>query len=66
MVEDRNLKSQASFRRFTVGDSTIFDDICELQKLIQIETELKHTFYHRFDKMIQKTLRNQIINFADQ
>ena len=39
MVEE--LKQQTSFRRFAVGDTTIFEDICKLQELIQMENELK-------------------------
>ena len=50
MVEE--LKTESVYRKFQVGDSTIFDDICDLQKLIQMETELKQTFYINFDEMI--------------
>ena len=38
-------------------NSNIFDDICKLQVLIQMETELRQTFFTRFDDMIQNTLR---------
>ena len=34
------------------NNSNIFDDICNLQKLIQMESELKQTFFIRFDDMI--------------
>jgi len=43
MAEER--KTETSYKRFSVGDTTIFDDICDLQKLIQMEAELKHTFF---------------------
>ena len=62
MVEE--VKTQ-SYRKFLVGDTTIFDDICELQKIIQMEAELKQTFYMRFDDMIQNTLRNQVDNLVE-
>ena len=60
------LKSQTSFRRFNVGDTTIFDDICKLQELIQMEAELKQTFFSRFEEMIQSTLNGQIKNYAER
>ena len=71
MVEDQKTWNQASqreevtsekaqqpnYRRFIDNDSNIFDDICKLQTLIQMETEIKQTFFIRFDEMIQTTLR---------
>ena len=39
-----------------MGDTTIFEDICKLQELIQMENELKQTFFRRFEEMIDVTL----------
>ena len=62
MVENNNsaaavgnsdkLQNQPTFRRLMDNNSNIFDDICNLQKLIQMESELKQTFFIRFDDMI--------------
>ena len=46
------LQQQPTFRRLMDNNSNIFDDICNLQKLIQMESELKQTFFIRFDDMI--------------
>ena len=57
MVEEQKAQ-QPAFRRFMDNaNSNIFDDICKLQVLIQMETELKQTFFTRFEEMIQNTLR---------
>lgn len=48
-----------------MGDSTIFDDICKLQETIQMETELKQTFFTRFEDMIANTLKRQIENYSE-
>ena len=51
MVEE--LKYAPKYRAFKhEGDSSIFDDICKLQQLILMESELKQTFFQRFDTMI--------------
>ena len=43
MAEEHKLSP--TFRKSAEGDITIFDDICKLQELIQMETELKSTFF---------------------
>lgn len=44
---------------------TIFDDICALQDLIQMESELKETFAKNFENQIQLTLLQQIQNYYE-
>lgn len=67
MVEQNKASNffQPAYRRFLDNSSDIFDDICQLQGLIQMETELKQTFFMRFDEMVNKTLRQQVFNFAE-
>ena len=42
----------AGVGRHPQGDTSIFEDICELQQLILTELEVKHSFFKRFDKKI--------------
>lgn len=45
------------------AEKTIYDDICCLQDLIQMESELRQTFHIRFHELIPK-LRLQIENYS--
>lgn len=55
MVEE--LKSAPRFRRYQQGDTSIFEDIVELQEHILQELEVKHSFFKRFDKTTSQTIK---------
>ena len=45
-------------------EDTIFDNICKLQDLIQIESELMQKFQRDFREQIDNTLVTQVQNYA--